>query len=93
MSNPYGQVNDSEKLLASKDTDQKQTGCQKNKTLILIGGFLVAQLCTSVIFLATHNWSDYEAESFKLSAGCLNAENAEYMIDTPSEKDSWVEDV
>jgi hypothetical protein len=82
--------------LTSTEKSQKQTGCQKNKKCIVIGGVLFTLICTAIVVLATHNWKskpDDGGDTFKLSAACLNADNAEYMIDHLSEKSSWFEDV
>jgi len=48
-----------------------------------------------LIFLAIHflDKSSDASDGFKLSAACLNANNAEYSVETPSDDATWVEDV
>lgn len=93
MTNTQGQVNDSEKLLSSAGNQDKSC-CQKNKKCI--GIFLVSQIVIwPCIFLAIHflGKSSDSLDNFKLSAACLNSDNAEYQVETPSDEATWVEDV
>ena len=96
MSNPEGQVNDSEKLLSSAGKKEPKSCWQRHKKCL--GWCLVAQIVVwPCVFLAFHLASKSDdgggGDKFELSAACLNADNAEYTVDRPSDSTTWVEDV